>query len=301
MYNHKKLNHLFLLFFGLSSFLWLFYQSTLGNEKIIKDAHFLRIATYNIRRQGKEKLRSRKWKKRLPTVIQTIKAIQPDIIGFQEPIKQQVADLAVQLKNYAWFGSGRGKSYLGFGTDEYNPIFYNKKRFILRKKGTFRINCKSLFKRHTQGLLPRICTWGIFEVKETGEKIYVYNTHLDHKFSSARCNQLKNIITMMKQHNVKNGNNIVLLGDFNTELDGKVRPILDEMKLHNTKELAKKRKGPEITSPGWDNKDPRCIDHILANKDKKQTKVNQHVVLQQTKQQSSDHYPVFVDLCFSQN
>jgi len=316
MNNYIKLTKPFLLsragslFYGglIVTVLGLFYNPIVGNETIgSKDRNCLRIATYNIRRQGKEKLPVREWENRLPAVIKLLESIQPDIIGLQEPIKEQIDDLANILENYDWFGQGRGKSWGGRGADEYNPIFYNKKRLTLHEKGTFHINdwsWQSWLKPHVIALLPRICTWGLFEIKETGQKFYVYNTHLDHKLAFARRNQLKAIITRMKQNNyaANNKNNIILLGDFNTELDDKVQSVLNEIGLCNTKNLAKSLKGPGITSPGWDNKDPRQIDHILVKDNGKNqaVTVKQHVVLRQVDQQPSDHYPVYVDVYFPQ-
>ncbi len=318
MNNHVRLTKPFLLsrkwslFYGglIVTVLGLFYNPIVGNETVgSKDRNCLRIATYNIRRKGKEKLEVREWENRSLAVIKLIEAMQPDIIGLQEAVEKQIDDLTNQLESYDWFGRGRGESWGGRGADEYNPIFYNKKRLTLHEKGTFHINdwqsWQSWLKQpHVIGLLPRVCTWGFFEIKETGQTLYVYNTHLDHKFASARLNQLKTIITTMKQNNHadNNKNDIILLGDFNTELDDTVQSVLNEMGLCNTKDLAKNLKGPGITSPGWDNKDPRKIDHILIkDNDKNQTAtVKQHVVLRQVDQQPSDHYPVFVDVCFPQ-
>ncbi len=318
MNNHVRLTKSFLLSRKWSKFylglvvaaIGFFYNPIVGNETTAsKDRNCLRIVTYNIRRKGKEKLPARAWESRLPAVITLLKSMQPDIIGLQEAVEEQINDLANQLENYGWFGQGRGKSWVGYGTDEYNPIFYNKKRLTLHEKGTFHINdwsWKSWLKQpHVIALLPRICTWGLFEIKETGETFYVYNTHLDHKFAFARLNQLKAIIARMKQNNyaANNKNNIILLGDFNTELDDKVQSVLNEMGLRNTKNLAKSLKGPGITSPGWDNKDPRQIDHIVVkdNGKNQEVTVKQHVVLQNvTDQQPSDHHPVYVDVCFPQ-
>ncbi len=316
MNNQVRLTKQFSLFRIWSAFyvgftitIGFFYNPVVGNEvNNNKDNNCLRIVTYNIRRQGKEKLPVHAWENRLPAVVALLENIQPDLIGLQEAVKKQINDLANQLEGYDWFGRGRGESWGGRGADEYNPIFYNKKRLTLHEKGTFYINDWQswqlwLKQPHVIGLLPRICTWGLFEVKKTGQTFYVYNTHLDHKFASARFNQLKAIIARMKQNNYADNNkyNIILLGDFNTELDDTVQSVLNEMELCNTKNFAKNLKGPGITAPGWDNKNSRQIDHILVkDKDKNQVTVKQHVVLREVGQQPSDHYPVYVDVCFPQ-
>ncbi len=313
----------YLLYLGLTfSTIGFLYNPIVGNEgKYNKDTDCLRIATYNIRRKGKEKEPAYKWEHRLPAVAKLIEDLQPDIIGLQEPIKEQIDNLADQLKNYNWFGQGRGESWGGRGTNEYNPIFYNKENIILHEQGTFHLNdwkapWQSWLKQpHAIGLLPRICTWGLFEIKKTGHKFYVYNTHLDHKFATARSNQLKTIIDTMKQNDDADNNNVILLGDFNTDLDGAIRSIVSKAALRDTRSLAKHSEGPQETTIGWYTKDLQRIDHILIkNKNKNQTTiVNQHVVYEKKKlwaapvkihpvicRHPSDHHLVFADIYFPQ-
>ena len=314
----------YLLYLGLRfSIIGFLYNPIVGNEgKCNKDTDCLRVATYNIRRKGKEKLPPHEWENRLPAIVKLLENIQPDIIGLQEPIKEQIDDLTGQLENYNWFGQGRGKSWGGRGTNEYNPIFYNKKNLILHKQGTFHLNdwklpWQSWLKQpHAIGLLPRICTWGFFEIKKTGHKFYVYNTHLDHKFSTARFNQLKTIINTIKQNNDADDHkdNIILLGDFNTDLDGTIQSVVNKEALHDTKDLAKHSEGPRETATGWDDKNLQRIDHILIknNNEGQVAIVKQHVVCENkgwaatVKPNSviirhpSDHRPVFVDIYFPQ-
>jgi len=305
---------------------WRFwYDPTIGQEeKHTKDTDCLRIATYNIRRKGKERYPEYQWEHRLPAVVKLIEDTQPDIIGLQEPTKDQINDLASQLKNYGWFGQGRGESWSGRGTNEYNPIFYNEKYLILHKKGTFHLNnwklswLSWLKQPHTIGLLPRICTWGFFEIKKTGHRFYLYNTHLDHKFTTARSNQLRTIIDIIKQNNDVDNyeNNTILLGDFNTDLDGTIRSIINKEALRDTRDLAEHTEGPQKTTIGWYTKDLQRIDHILIkNKNKSRTPtVKQHVVYENKKiwtamvsphpvicRYPSDHHLVFTDVCFPQN
>jgi len=321
MNNQYKLPFIFrmqrLLYLGIAfSTIGFFSNPIVGS----KDTDCLRIATYNIRRKGKEKLPEREWEHRLPTVIKLLENVQPDIIGLQEPIKEQIDDLADQFENYDWFGQGRGESWSGYGTNEYNPIFYNKERLILHKQGTFHLNnwessWKSWLKQpHVIGLLPRICTWGLFEIKKTGYKFYVYNTHLDHKFATARLSQLKTIIDAIKKSNDTNDdkNDVILLGDFNTNLDGAIRSVVNTETLRNTRDLAKHLEGPRETATGWDDKDLQRIDHILIknNNEDQAAIVKQHVVYENKGwstmanphsaiiRHPSDHRLVFADVCF---
>ncbi len=59
----------------------------------------IRFATYNVRRKGPEKKKHRSWSKRRKPVLELTKnGLQADIIGFQEPIKSQIKDLAGGLE-----------------------------------------------------------------------------------------------------------------------------------------------------------------------------------------------------------
>ena len=63
-------------------------------------------------------------------------------MGLQEATIDQIKDLEHSLGNgrYAWFGIGRGAEWLGIAENEYNPIFYNPKKFELITSGTFFLN-----------------------------------------------------------------------------------------------------------------------------------------------------------------
>lgn len=163
------------------------------------------IMTYNVRRQGPEAKAERQWDQRKSAMIAFLKDEQPDVIGLQEPIESQLNDISGGLgTHYDIVGQGRGSSWWGKGADELNPLVYNKNRLTLEDSGTFSLNESSvfywpLFIKHV-GLLPRICTWASFTT-QSGDRINVYNTHLDHKWDQARLNQIKVILEKIKAQN----------------------------------------------------------------------------------------------------
>ncbi len=258
----------------------------------------LRVMSYNIRRKGTEKQDERLWHNRLPLVTKLIERFQPDILGLQEATQEQINDLNRELPQYDSFGKGRGASWWGLGTDEHTPIFYSKKRIEKLDDGTFFISDpKSVFgwmpwHAQTTGWLPRIGTWGKFKDKRTGKEFYLYNTHLDHMYHQARLTGLERI----KEHLPKDTSDLVIItGDFNAEFDHDMQNILPNFR--HTKELAQKTSGPVETMTGWDEKDPKNIDHILIN-DSKKVQVEQFAVVakEQREPYPSDHRPVFVEL-----
>ena len=264
----------------------------------------LRIMTFNVRRQGKETDPKKEWAVRKPRVEAIIKKMQPDIVGLQEPTVEQIESLDAELKkeSYAWFGTGRGAEWWGKSENEYNPIFFNTKRFDLIENGTFVLNpsgtfnYKFLWSPTSVGLLTRICTWGKFKDKESGHEFFVYNTHLDHIFDAARMNGFTTIIKTIEER--KDTLPTILMGDFNMELTPELESGLLK-NFANTKAIAHSKGGPDATRTGWGFKELAKIDHILVSKNAP-LDVIQHMVIEESNKDelASDHRPVFVEMVF---
>ena len=265
----------------------------------------IRFATYNVRRKGPEKKKHRSWSKRRKPVLELTKnGLQADIIGFQEPIKSQIKDLAGGLEDYKWLGQSRGSKIKGlslwhriakrFSTNEYCPIFYNSKRFKLIESGTFAIN--SGYTPNKSGWLSRICTWGLFEDRESGKKFYVYNVHLDNRYKAARINGIKTVFKDIKKRTSKKTYPVVLMGDFNAEY-AELKDIVEKAGFIHAKNIADNTSGPLHTSTGWKNDKLKTIDHILLKNDC-DWRVKEHVVFETPGEYPSDHRPVYIDVQF---
>jgi len=269
-----------------------------------KNAHDqLRIVTYNIRRSGKEMAPTTLWENRKPLVFDMIQSLNPDIIGFQEVVKNQLNDLKMVMAGYDSFGDPRS-AYLGGwiqkwvmkhprATDEHNPIFYKKSRLELLDRGDFGINPTGRFKLFT-AYLPRICTWGHFKDKQTGKTLYVYNTHLDNSSGIIRRRQINIIMKHVKKHT--QGQPVIFMGDLNTSLKGKRKSKkLAQAGFIHAKLSAQQIMGPEATRTGWDNGELKNIDHILV-KPKTVHIMRYEVVASPEGVFPSDHRPVLIDL-----
>lgn len=261
----------------------------------------LRVMTYNIRRDGKEETPERLWHNRRPLVAEILNSTSPDIIGFQEPIKSQVRDLETLLPHFKQFGEGRGTSWWGLGDDEYNPIFYNAKKFELLDCGTFFINkLNSLFgwmpwHAWQTGWLPRICTWGKFKNKETAQEFYVYNTHFDHMFPAAQLLCARNAVKDIKKRT--DNLPVIVMGDFNTPFSGRLKEIFNA--FTHVRELAQTIEGPQDTRTGWSNNELKWIDHILVNKPESTEVLRYEVIARDD--YPSDHRPVIADIALKNN
>ncbi len=265
----------------------------------------LKIMSFNIRRKGKEKDESRLWKKRLPLIISLLDKTKPDIIGFQEVTQEQVEDLTKSLPdNYKYFGSGRGQSWAGLGTDEATPIFYDSDKLIVQEQETFQINKTTWWKwvhkaaklQHDEyGYLPRICTYGLFALKKSGRQLHIFNTHLDHEFEKARVNQLKKIL---EKAEIIHNNPVFIMGDFNTDLVEPIKRELNKQKFINTKNTTTYRSGPKKTYTGWGDETEKLIDHILVKNTDNLTIAKHSVIKEDDDIFPSDHRPVIVEVSF---
>lgn len=258
------------------------------NERLI------RVVTYNVRREGSEKEADRLWQNRKQRVVDLIARVNPDIIGMQEATQQQITDITALLSKFIAIGQGRGSSWVGCGTDESNPIFYNKERFQLLDQGTFFVNKQESmfpfwnpFCYKQTGLLPRICTWAQFKDRETEKTFYIYNTHLDNNFDEAR----KFSAEVIRKH-MDDKKPIIITGDFNMPFT-KFLPTIFSNFVH-ARAIAKEQFGPQETRTGWSDDELKQIDHILIQEHT--AHVIRFEVIEERQPYSSDHRLVFADV-----
>jgi len=269
----------------------------------------IKIATYNIRRAGLEKDVKNLWESRKPMVFDLINSIAPDVIGFQEVVKNQFDDLRTVLAHYGSFGEPRNMFASGWlqnsvvkhpsAKDEHNPIFYNKERLELLEYGTFGINPTSTY-------LPRACTWGKFRDKQTGQLFYVYNTHLSNtekgikgwfvtSAGKTRREQIKMIMHDVTRRT--QGLPVIFMGDLNTNLRGKYKlRILADAGFVYARSIAEKVVGSVKTRTGWNNSELKSIDHIFIKSPQKSSVALYEVVESPKGVFPSDHRPVVVDV-----
>ena len=69
------------------------------------------------------------WSNRRGLVVETIGLFEPQVVGLQEVVREQINYLGKSLPDYRWIGLDRGLNG-GEGLSEYTPIFYRYKELI---------------------------------------------------------------------------------------------------------------------------------------------------------------------------
>ena len=86
----------------------------------------LTLASFNVRYEGPAEEPWREWPNRIHRVVKTVRGIDPDVLGVQEALHGQCADLRASMPDYAFTGAGRDD---GREQGEYAAIFYRRDRF----------------------------------------------------------------------------------------------------------------------------------------------------------------------------
>ena len=147
-------------------------------------AQSVKVMTYNIRYDTPVDSVNQ-WGKRTPKVYGLIKKYDPDILGIQEALHNQVTDLVGNLGEYAYIGAGRDD---GKTSGEYSAILYKKSRFTIMKEGTFWLSPTPTVagSKGWDAAITRVATWAIMKENNSGKSFFVLNTHFDHIGKEAR-------------------------------------------------------------------------------------------------------------------
>jgi len=247
------------------------------------------------------------WIHRKKLVLDVGKREGGDFIGMQEAWKFQIDAFANEVTAYKCIGRSRDKDP---ETGEWCALCYKHERWLLDEKdnGTFWLSetPEQVASKSWGSSLPRIVTWARFTEKSSGRGIYIYNTHYDHRSSSARYESSKLIVKKIQQRKRTN-DPFILMGDFNagesnqavSYLKGKTvgkdtspLPMVDTFRvLHpNDKEVG--------TFNGWTgNKKGSKIDYIMVQKQEPPKVLDARILHDNEKgQYPSDHFPLIAEL-----
>lgn len=261
----------------------------IGSSKIHSQSHL--IMSYNIRYDNSwDDLNN--WEIRKDKVIEIFTDYDPGIIGIQEGLINQIQYIDSSLINYDHFGVGRDD---GKSKGEFCSIFYDRNRYILNDHSTFWL---SEMPDHVSvgwdAALERICTYGLFKDRKSGDSFWVFNTHFDHMGLVAREKSSKLILDKMDKVNHENLPTI-LMGDFNSM--PKSQPIKKiKSKLFDGLDISvKELNGPIGTYNAFNTDLPieKRIDYIFVNDFKVDayTHINDRL---NDNRHISDHLPVLI-------
>lgn len=193
-------------------------------------AQSLKVITYNIRYDNPKDGEDR-WDNRKDFLTDQIKFYEPDFLGTQEGLLHQVSFIDSALSQYDYIGVGRNS---GKTEGEFTAVFYNSEKFNVIKHSTFWLSeTPDVPSKGWDAALNRICTYGLFEDKSTKEKVWIFNTHFDHRGVKARSNSAKLIVEKIKELN-KEDYPVVFMGDLNLEPETEAIQYLSN-ELNDTK------------------------------------------------------------------
>lgn len=258
-------------------------------------AQQFRTATYNLRMDTPNDAENQ-WANRKAWVGKLIEFHQFDIFGTQEGFKHQLEDLQKALPHYEYIGVGRDD---GKNAGEHCAIFYDTARFEIIKHGDFWLS--EVTDRPNKGwdaVLPRICTWGLFEDKTSGFTFMLFNAHFDHRGVQARKESTQLIIR--KAAEIAADSPMIIMGDFNVDQHNESYHSLQQSgTVQDSYTLAELKYAPNGTFNGFDiNRVSEArIDHLFVSA---AFSVLRYGILTDSYEGRlpSDHYPVVVDLSY---
>ena len=176
----------------------------------------LRALTFNVRydnpRDG-----SHSWPFRKEAVFLFLNSLKCHVIGFQEVLAHQRADLETSLDDYQWVGIGRN---LGDTGEQCCLAVHSS--FEILEQGTFWLSptpdipgCIGW-----DAQLTRICTWA--RLRKAGVTFLVLNSHWDHKGEIARLESAK--LLLQQATNLREP--VLVMGDFNAPPDSEPIAVL---------------------------------------------------------------------------
>lgn len=166
------------------------------------------------------------WDNRKEMVFWLIEKYDPDILGIQEALESQMTELDTALSDYLWAGVGRDD---GKCKGEYVPVFYKKDRFEMVEEGHFWLseNPSEAGSMGWDAACTRMVSWIKIADINSGDELFVFNTHFDHVGVEARINSAKlfsdSVLSIAADYPV------IMTGDFNAPPGSDPLNILSEL------------------------------------------------------------------------
>ena len=256
----------------------------------------LRVMTYNIR-LDLESDGANKWSKRRDQFVGQIGLMHPAILGLQEVVRGQQADLEKAFPTYTFLGLPREGGPMG----ESANLAFDQTVFKVTKSGTFWLSpTPSVPSKGWDAAYSRVATWAHLVRRSDGRKFLALNTHLDNEGQVARLESARQIVKFLAANRAPN-ESVVMTGDFNTEPGTPPVQELTSSKL-GLRDARSISKTPPVGPSGtWNDfhalpKEVSRIDFVLVDP---MIEVERYAILAwhgDGGRTASDHFPVVADL-----
>lgn len=249
------------------------------------------VMTYNLRYASQTGPNA--WPQRRPLVREVIESVQPDVIGTQEGLHSQLLDVAADLPDYRWVGSGRDD---GGVRGEFTAVLYRPARLEPLATNHFWLSDTPEVPGSTTwgNKVRRMVTWLKFRDRSAGTEFYLFNTHFDHEVSVARDKSAALLRQRIAALDAKHP--VLLVGDFNA-VAGRSKPfelLTADGFLNDTWTTARARSNEDVNSFNGFNplkREGERIDWILARGLEAVPKA-EILTFSRAGQFPSDHFPV---------
>jgi len=165
------------------------------------------------------------WENRRKLAFDIFHACDPDLVGFQEVLADQLDDIRTHAAGYGLIGAARDD---GLHSGERALIAYRRARFSLIDSGDF-----WLAESDDQPRLGwdashiRICSWARLIDRNAGLPLLFANTHWDHQGIVAR--RMSALLMRRRLSELFKGAAVIVTGDFNShETDEWVQTMLEQ-------------------------------------------------------------------------
>lgn len=233
------------------------------------------------------------WPHRRDFLLGQLMILRPGLLGMQEVLPNQRAELESGLASYAFVGGGRDD---GERAGEASPIAIDRFIFRVKASGTFWLSpTPGTPSKGWDAAFPRIASWARVERLQDRARLLVVNTHWDHVGIRAREASGALLRDWIAAHR-KPGEQVLLMGDFNTTANSAAMAALIDANsgLRDTRTTARHgTSGPDFSFNSFDPMPAsgQMIDHILVSAG---IGVIKHMVIAQHAggRVASDHFPV---------
>jgi endonuclease/exonuclease/phosphatase family metal-dependent hydrolase len=254
-----------------------------------------KLMTYNIRYANPNDGENY-WENRKEKLAGLIKYYEPAFLGIQEGLIHQVEHLDSCLDNYTYVGVGRDD---GKQKGEFCALYYDTTIFRVISDATFWLSeTPDIPSNGWDANLNRVCTYGLFEHLGTKKRIWVMNTHFDHRGRKARENSARLIVKRIGQINAEKLP-LVLMGDFNATPEDIPIEILTAELSDGAAISEKPLYGPPGTANGFrDGEITKRIDYLFTSG----VKVLSYAHIDDRRDNNlhvSDHQPVIMEIGLS--
>jgi endonuclease/exonuclease/phosphatase family metal-dependent hydrolase len=250
------------------------------------------------------------WEVRRPLLITCLQNHTPDLLGTQESFEFQTDALLAAFPGWRVFGEGRyhqvqavspRRPYEDLGGESCR-ILYDQTKYRLVDHGTFWHSDypDSAGSRTWGNELPRVLTWGKFQINGSAKKFIVMNTHFH--WGQPYVQNAAQLI-MRKWREISQGLPTILMGDFNLEptspehelFCGRSGPAELRGRFRDCWQILNKPEAGAGTGHGFTGKGTTRIDWILVTEEFTARSI-EILYDQRDGIYPSDHFPVLAKL-----